>query len=553
MKEKVLNGKGLAVLSVFVLMIIAMCAAPVRAGAEETQALVTEYANLWTSTDIAVKVGVPVKWYVTVPEDTEPKGCGATVKIPGLGFGTDTHNKEEGHIVLQKGENFIYEFTPTETGDILFTCWMGSGCHYNYIHVTEDGTYSVPKPADPTEISAVREGDKATVSFRAPEAPEGSSIVGYTVTATAEDGTRKKTTVAESPATLEGLDESKEYTIVVVTKGTSGKSAGENKFILEAVNPAADASEEETEKKDESNDDRSSGQDGDNTSDNKNETESASGTAAGKPSESSGTADARKDQEEQVIVTEYSELWTGNITVKVGVPVKWYVNVPEGTALNGCAKTIKIPGLGWGTDTHNKEEGHLTLETGKNFVYGFTPKETGDILFTCWMGSGCHHNYIHVTADGKPDPDAKTGGASEGQTHHDDVSAADTDKHTDHDSKADSGSGDGSADKTNSATNAKPAPVVSSAANTGGAQSDLGIKSSAEIAPSTQTVSASPTPDTKTDKAGAAVPQSASADPVGSDNPRTGGSRVREAGGTVLLMLLTASAAAAMIRKRNDE
>lgn len=250
MKEKVLNGKGLAVLSVFVLMIIAMFAAPVRAGAEETQALVTEYANLWTSTDIAVKVGVPVKWYVTVPEDTEPKGCGATVKIPGLGFGTDTHNKEEGHIVLQKGENFIYEFTPTETGDILFTCWMGSGCHYNYIHVTEDGTYTVPKPADPTEISAVREGDKTIVSFKAPEAPKGSSILGYTVTATAEDGTRKKTTVAESPATLEGLDESKDYTIVVVTKGTSGKSAGENSFVLKASgaeteSPADNAATEE--------------------------------------------------------------------------------------------------------------------------------------------------------------------------------------------------------------------------------------------------------------------------------------------------------------------
>ena len=77
-----------------------------------------------------------------MPDDVTPKGCGATIKIPDLGFGTDTHNKEEGHIVLQQGENFIYEFTPEETGDILFTCWMGSGCHKNYIHITENDTYT---------------------------------------------------------------------------------------------------------------------------------------------------------------------------------------------------------------------------------------------------------------------------------------------------------------------------------------------------------------------------------------------------------------------------
>ncbi|MDR2089872.1 MAG: hypothetical protein LBP73_11045, partial [Clostridiales Family XIII bacterium] len=63
-----------------------------------------------------------------------------------------------------------------------------------------------------------------------------------------------------------------------------------------------------------------------------------------------------------------------------------------------CEKTIKIPGLGWGSDSHNKNEGHITLKEGKNFVYEFTPEAVGDILFTCWMGSGCHANHIRVTA-----------------------------------------------------------------------------------------------------------------------------------------------------------
>jgi hypothetical protein len=130
----------------------------------------------------------------------------------------------------------------------------------------------------------------------------------------------------------------------------------------------------------------------------------AAPAAGGGGSTASGSA--------QKLTTNYSDLWTSNsITVTVGVPVAWYVYVPPGSfsspttrmdmgGMDDCAKTIKIPGLGWGTDTHNKNEGHLTLEEGSNFVYEFTPTKTGDILFTCWMGSGCHKNYIHVVAAG---------------------------------------------------------------------------------------------------------------------------------------------------------
>ena len=329
------------------------------ANAEDIK-LTTEYADLWNG-NISLKKGDTVKWYVNVPEGTEPKGCGATIKIPDLGFGTDSHNKEEGHITLVQGENFIYEFTADEVEDILFTCWMGSGCHHNYIHVTDDGTYNTAKPDDPTDISAERNGTKVSVSFTAPESPEGARITGYKVTATDENGKRKKVIAKESPAIFEGLDDNQSYTFKVITQATSGDSSGENEFVLDAV------AESETE------------------------------TETNTP-------------EDNKLVTEYEDLWTGNITVKAGVLVKWYVNVPEGTDPKGCGATIKIPGLGFGTDSHNKEEGHISLVNGENFIYEFTPEEVGDILFTCWMGSQCHYNYIHVTADGVPDPNAKTGG-----------------------------------------------------------------------------------------------------------------------------------------------
>ena len=60
--------------------------------AENVQKVVTEYSDLWTGT-VVFKTGVPVQWYVHVPEDTEPKGCGATIKIPSLGWGTDSSRR----------------------------------------------------------------------------------------------------------------------------------------------------------------------------------------------------------------------------------------------------------------------------------------------------------------------------------------------------------------------------------------------------------------------------------------------------------------------------
>ena len=128
---------------------IALTGAQITAAAE--QKVVTEYDDLW-SQSVEVTAGETVKWYVNVPEGTEPKGCKATIKIPGLGWGTDTHNKEEGHLKLTQGENFVYEFTPEEEGDILYTCWMGSSCHKGYIHVTAAETEQLINDEQPVEI-----------------------------------------------------------------------------------------------------------------------------------------------------------------------------------------------------------------------------------------------------------------------------------------------------------------------------------------------------------------------------------------------------------------
>ncbi len=155
----------------------------------------------------------------------------------------------------------------------------------------------------------------------------------------------------------------------------------------------------------------------------------------------------------QVVVTEQKNLWTDTITVQVGVPVKWYVNVPaDADVYNGmgakrdlkrvaCEYSIKIPSLSKGTDsfTPDGEDGQINLKSGSNLVLSFTPEKTGDIQFCCWMGSDCHSNVIHIIGEEEntsADRTEETSGkeASDGTTERDSGKEA-TDSTTERDSE----------------------------------------------------------------------------------------------------------------------
>lgn len=63
-----------------------------------------------------------------------------------------------------------------------------------------------------------------------------------------------------------------------------------------------------------------------------------------------------------------------NITVKVGMPVKWIINAPKGS-INGCNYKIFI----------QEYDIEYSFEEGEN-VIEFTPSKTGKFQYTCWMG-----------------------------------------------------------------------------------------------------------------------------------------------------------------------
>lgn len=89
--------------------------------------------------DIVVQAGIPVKWKINAPSGSI-NGCNYKLIIPDYGI---EHAFEE-------GENVI-EFTPTESGDIYYSCWMGMIW----------GTISVVESTDETaEVSEVTTGNE---------------------------------------------------------------------------------------------------------------------------------------------------------------------------------------------------------------------------------------------------------------------------------------------------------------------------------------------------------------------------------------------------------
>jgi hypothetical protein len=77
---------------------------------------------------------------------------------------------------------------------------------------------------------------------------------------------------------------------------------------------------------------------------------------------------------EQTISTTFSSRRYVPITVQVGIPIKWTISVEPGN-LNGCNGAMVIRKFGI----------RKRLQVGDTVVE-FTPTETGNIDYSCWMG-----------------------------------------------------------------------------------------------------------------------------------------------------------------------
>lgn len=89
---------------------------------------------------------------------------------------------------------------------------------------------------------------------------------------------------------------------------------------------------------------------------------------------SNNTATAEIIDGVQVAPTTLSSGGYEPIIVQAGIPVQWNIQA-EPDSINGCNNRIIVP-------EYNIEK---ALEPGDNIIE-FTPKESGTVVFSCWMG-----------------------------------------------------------------------------------------------------------------------------------------------------------------------
>ena len=81
----------------------------IKDGYQEIKMEVNRYG--WSPDKFVLKKGIPVKWII---DAKELNGCNNAIQVPKLGLKFD----------IKQGQQII-EFTPTETGTISWSCWMG--------------------------------------------------------------------------------------------------------------------------------------------------------------------------------------------------------------------------------------------------------------------------------------------------------------------------------------------------------------------------------------------------------------------------------------------
>ena len=162
MKEKKKNFFGVLVV-IAVLVVFAGFVVSNRNGLESAQAKASESAteselidatgeiqeinsemDSYFYPEITVKKGVPVRWIITA-EEADLNFCNNKISIPGLGITKS----------LTAGENVI-EFTPTESGTIPYSCWMGM--IQSKITVLENGDTVLETP-EPDTAEDVEESE----------------------------------------------------------------------------------------------------------------------------------------------------------------------------------------------------------------------------------------------------------------------------------------------------------------------------------------------------------------------------------------------------------
>ena len=135
--------------------------------------------------------------------------------------GAFTYSPASGAILSVGTQNLNATFTPTDTAN------------YNPASASVALSVAVAAPGSPTAITATTANGEATVTFTAPSNPGSSAITGYTIRATATDGSIVTVNATGSPAKITGLTPGKSYRFTVTANNSAGSS--ESSTVTDAL------------------------------------------------------------------------------------------------------------------------------------------------------------------------------------------------------------------------------------------------------------------------------------------------------------------------------
>jgi hypothetical protein len=173
----------------------------------------TNYNTATGTVSLIVNKATPAVTWATPSSITYGTALSATqLNATASVAGTFAYSPASGSIPSVGTQTLSATFTPTDT------------TNYNSASATVLLMVIVAVPGAPTSISTTTANGEATVTFNAPSNIGSSAITGYTIRATATDGSIVTVNASSSPAKVTGLTPGKSYRFTVTANNSAGSS-----------------------------------------------------------------------------------------------------------------------------------------------------------------------------------------------------------------------------------------------------------------------------------------------------------------------------------------
>jgi len=173
----------------------------------------TNYASTTTTANVTVNKATPTLTWTTPSAITYGTALSATqLNASGSVAGAVVYSPASGAILSVGTQTLTASFTPTDTSN------------YTNASASVNLNVLVAVPSAPTAVAATTANGEATVTFTVPNFSGSSAIIGYTIRATATDGSTVTVTATGSPAKVTGLTPGKSYRFTVTANNSAGAS-----------------------------------------------------------------------------------------------------------------------------------------------------------------------------------------------------------------------------------------------------------------------------------------------------------------------------------------